>query len=112
MKANELEFHSLLGTVTTSMGEHFINLNVINKSGKTVALMPDDNNPSSGYVLKPGYSTSILKATQGNKPVIFRAKDSNSNVFLINGKTAIMLKPSPSKGSKPFSFEIKAKGQG
>ena len=95
----------------TNTGKHFISLRIINKSGKTVTLMPNDNNPSAGYIIKLGTIATFVKTTTGNQPVTFTAKDASSNVFLLNGKESITLKPSVSQG-QPLSFEVKAKGQG
>ena len=51
----------------TNTGKHFISLRIINKSGKTVTLMPNDNNPSAGYIIKLGTIATFVK-TNHRKP--------------------------------------------
>ena len=73
---------------------YYILVGVVNKLSRRVIIIPDDNEPTSGFVVEPISYSQITKTVHAKQAVTFTAIDAESNSeLLLNGKENMTLVP-------------------
>ena len=104
----KLTYNFLAGQ--SAVGTYYVSLQILNKSGKNIVIVPSDNNPAQGFAVKKGFMMSFTKPTKGNSPIMFKALDpATQQLMKMNGKDSVELVPTEVKG-KPTPVEILVPG--